>query len=84
MSSLQKVNRRQLLNNISEKSSKLTKFGAGLLKLDLRAQFLAIVVLPTLCSALYYGVIASDRYVSHAAILVRSVNSHSIGSLAPC
>lgn len=47
---------------------------------DIRMQFLAIVVAPTLIAALYYGVIASPQYVSHAEYIVRGVELHqSVG-----
>ena len=36
--------------------------------------FLSIFVLPTVAAALYYGLIASDRYVWERRFLVRSVN----------
>jgi capsular polysaccharide transport system permease protein len=43
---------------------------------DLRSQFALIVVLPTLLAALYFGVIASKRYLSHAEYVVQGANSH--------
>ena len=49
---------------------------------SLTARFLLIVVAPTVAAALYYGLIASDRYVAHASYLVRSVNSHRAGGLS--
>ena len=36
--------------------------------------FLGVFVLPTIVAAAYYGLIASDRYVSESRFLVRSVN----------
>jgi capsular polysaccharide transport system permease protein len=36
--------------------------------------FLGVFVLPTVVAALYYGLIASDRYVSESSFIVRSVN----------
>jgi capsular polysaccharide transport system permease protein len=36
--------------------------------------FLSIVVLPTIIGAVYYGIIATDRYVSEAKFIVRSIN----------
>lgn len=38
--------------------------------------------LPTLWAVLFYGVIASDRYVSEAKVIVRGVNSQQIGGLS--
>jgi capsular polysaccharide transport system permease protein len=48
---------------------------------DLRFQFLIIVIAPTVLSAIYFGLVASKRYVSHAEYIVRSVNSHRSGGL---
>lgn len=36
--------------------------------------FLGVFVLPTMAAAVYYGLIASDRYISESGFLVRSVN----------
>jgi capsular polysaccharide transport system permease protein len=52
--------------------------------------FLLVVVLPFLLAAVYYGLIASDRYVSEAKFMVResgggstsSINLHLLGVLA--
>ena len=38
------------------------------------ALFLGVFVLPTVAAAVYYGLIASDRYVSESRFVVRSVN----------
>jgi capsular polysaccharide transport system permease protein len=51
---------------------------------DLRLQFIVLVAIPTLLSALYFGLIATKRYVSHAEYIVRGVNAHQssgIGAL---
>ena len=39
--------------------------------------FLGIVVLPTVLSAIYFGAIAADRYVSESSFVVRSANNQS-------
>ncbi|CUS46895.1 Capsular polysaccharide export system inner membrane protein KpsE [hydrothermal vent metagenome] len=36
--------------------------------------FLGVFVLPTMAAAVYYGLIASDRYISESGFLVRSVS----------
>ena len=46
-----------------------------------KAAFLAAVMLPTALSALYFGVIASDRFVSEATFVVRSAKSPLPGGL---
>ncbi|RYE30118.1 MAG: capsule biosynthesis protein [Hyphomicrobiales bacterium] len=46
-----------------------------------KAAFLAVVMLPTAISALYFGVIASDRFVSEATFVVRSAKSPLPGGL---
>ena len=33
--------------------------------------FLVLVALPSLCAALYFGVIASDRFAAHSSFVVR-------------
>lgn len=43
--------------------------------------FLFIVVLPTAISAIYLGLIGSDRYVSEATFIVRGTSSNSSGGL---
>lgn len=44
--------------------------------------FTVIVIVPTLLATVYFGLIASDRYVSVASFVVRSASSHgSAGSL---
>jgi capsular polysaccharide transport system permease protein len=51
---------------------------------ELRVQFLIIVAIPTLLSSIYWGLIASKRYVSHTEYIVRGVDSHKavgIGAL---
>jgi capsular polysaccharide transport system permease protein len=51
---------------------------AGLSRVgDLRIQFVALVVIPTLLSMCYFGLVATKRYVSHAEYIVRGVNAHS-------
>jgi capsular polysaccharide transport system permease protein len=42
--------------------------------------FLTIVVVPTLLAALFYGAIASNRYISEASFIVRGASSQSSGS----
>lgn len=46
-----------------------------------KAAFLAVVMLPTIVSALYFGLIASDRFVSEATFVVRSAKSPLPGGL---
>lgn len=46
-----------------------------------KAAFLAVVMLPTILSALYFGLIASDRFVSEATFVVRSAKSPLPGGL---
>lgn len=43
--------------------------------------FLGIVIAPTLAATLYYGLIASDIYVSEARFVVRSVNGARVSTL---
>lgn len=59
------------------------QFGAVVRKRLTLAQwmFLIIVVAPTMLAVLYYGLIASDRYVSEASFIVRGANSQSAGGL---
>jgi len=52
-------------------------------KLEHRQIFAITVLLPTLLAALYYGLLASDVYVSQSTFLVRSPSGHSApGGLA--
>jgi capsular polysaccharide transport system permease protein len=51
------------------------------LLIDRRLQFLVIVILPTLLSGFYFGLIASKRYVSHAEYIVRGVTANRSGGL---
>jgi capsular polysaccharide transport system permease protein len=44
--------------------------GAAALRLAVTISFFAIVVLPSLCGAIYYGLIASDQYVAEAKFTV--------------
>lgn len=46
------------------------------------AAFLAIVVLPTLCATLYFGLVAAPRYTSEAKFIVRGVSGRHLGGLA--
>ncbi len=46
-----------------------------------RLMFLLVVVLPTALAALYFGLIASDRFVSEATFVVRSAKSPLGGGL---
>jgi capsular polysaccharide transport system permease protein len=41
-----------------------------------------LVVLPVLCGALYFGLIAADRYVSQSEFIVRNTESTGAGRLA--
>ena len=43
--------------------------------------FVLTVLLPTLCAALYYGLIASDRYISESRFVVRNPQRSSPGGL---
>ncbi|MBP0617880.1 hypothetical protein J6595_20060 [Jiella sp. KSK16Y-1] len=43
-----------------------------------RILFLAIVVIPTLVTTIYYGFIASDRYVSESRYIVRSASTQDV------
>ena len=47
-----------------------------------QALFIAIVLVPLAAAALYYLVIASDRYVSEARFIVRSSAGNGIGGVA--
>ena len=40
-----------------------------------------LVAIPTILASTYYGLIASDRYVSHVQYLVRGVNTRQAGGL---
>ncbi len=44
--------------------------------------FLGIFALPTVGAVLYYGLIASDRYVSETKFIVRGVSGNQIGGLS--
>lgn len=44
--------------------------------------FVVVFLLPTMLAALYYGLIASDRYVSEAQFIVRGVNTQQLGGLS--
>lgn len=46
-----------------------------------RATFFLLVVIPTLLAAIFYGLIASPRYVAETTIVVRSVSSQRISGL---
>ena len=43
--------------------------------------YLALVVAPTLAAAVYFGLIAADRYVSHAQFVVRSPSTAATSQL---
>lgn len=49
---------------------------------NVRAQFLALVVAPTILAALYYGLLAAPRYVSTTEYVVRGVDAHHASGLA--
>ena len=38
------------------------------------------VILPTVCSISYFGVIASDQYISESSFIIRSANNHSMAT----
>lgn len=63
--------------------SRMRNFSGCLKKI--KPLFLCIVVLPTLCSLVYFSVWASDQYQSEASFVVRSANNRSslsdLGSL---
>jgi capsular polysaccharide transport system permease protein len=48
---------------------------------DVRLQFLVLVFVPTIVASVYYGLIASDQYVSHAKYIVRGVQSQHAGGI---
>ena len=48
----------------------------------LRILFVIVVILPTLVGAVYFGLIASKRYVSEAQYIVRGVSNHQSMGLA--
>jgi capsular polysaccharide transport system permease protein len=48
---------------------------------SVRAMFCIVVLVPTSIATIYYGVIASKRYVSEAEYIVRGVNTHHAGGL---
>jgi len=49
---------------------------------DVRAQFVALVVAPTIVASLYYGLIAAPQYVSTTEYVVRGVDAHHASGLA--
>jgi capsular polysaccharide transport system permease protein len=49
--------------------------------LSIRSLFILVVLFPTAVASVYYGLIASKRYVSEAEYIVRGVNSHKVGGL---
>jgi len=44
--------------------------------------FIAIVLIPTACASIYFGVIATDRYVSESRFLVRSASTQDVSGLS--
>lgn len=46
-----------------------------------RIAFLILVVIPTVCAIIFFGLLAAPRYVSEATFVVRSVSSQKIGGL---
>ncbi|MCQ0990283.1 hypothetical protein [Jiella marina] len=44
--------------------------------------FIAVVLVPTVCAFVYYGAIASDRYVSESRFLVRSASTQDVSGLS--
>ena len=49
---------------------------------NVRTQFVALVVAPTIVASLYYGLIAAPQYVSQTAYVVRGVDAHHASGLA--
>ncbi len=49
---------------------------------DVRAQFIALVVAPTIVASLYYGLLAAPQYVSTTEYVVRGVDAHHASGLA--
>jgi capsular polysaccharide transport system permease protein len=49
---------------------------------NVRAQFMALVVAPTVVASLYYGLIAAPQYVSTTEYVVRGVDAHHASGLA--
>jgi capsular polysaccharide transport system permease protein len=49
---------------------------------DVRAQFVALVVAPTIVASLYYGLIAAPQYVSTTEYVVRGVDAHHASGIA--
>ena len=45
-------------------------------------QFLALVVVPTVLAAIYFGLFAAPQFVSHSEYIVRGVDAHRSGGLA--
>ena len=66
----------------SRPASALLRYAGPLRGLStVRLLFLFIVVIPSAISIIYYGLWASDRYVSESQFIVRSVKSPRIGGL---
>ena len=49
---------------------------------DVRAQFAALVVAPTIAASFYFGLIAAPQYVSTTEYVVRGVDAHHASGLA--
>ena len=49
---------------------------------DVRAQFAALVLAPTLVALLYFGLIAAPQYVAHTEYIVRGVDAQRSSGLA--
>ena len=49
---------------------------------DVRAQFLALVLAPTVVTALYFGLMAAPQFVSHTEYIVRGVDAQRSSGLA--
>ena len=49
---------------------------------DVRAQFAALVVAPTIAASFYFGLVAAPQYVSTTEYVVRGVDAHHASGLA--
>lgn len=67
----------------NERSFSFRALAARLTRLNYSSiLFLVIFAIPTVISVLYYGIIASDRYISESKFIVRGVNGGQIGGLS--
>lgn len=49
---------------------------------ETRVRFLALVAVPTVVAALYFGLVAAPQYVSHTEYIVRGVDQHRSSGLS--